>query len=220
MPAMTEASLPIQDRMRRCILLLAGAAGYGGVRSGLVLQSHLCVLAKKTGGGGIEGGFEPGELGPHGEEGAAELGRTAGDGLVSIEPGGRIAVARAGRAAARDAGKGLGERARAAIAGHVPFLNGMTDEELAPYMQLVYPGMSAGSRACAALARGAEGTAMGTVGGEKISSGRAAEVLGGPFREVHSTMKRHGIPNLRRRMAAAPARRSQSGPAGVPRCAR
>ena len=180
MPAMTEASPPIQDRMRRCILLLAGAAGDGGVRSGLVLQSLLYVLAKKTGDGGIEGGFEPGEIGPHSEEGAGELGRMAGDGLVSIEPGGRIAVARAGRAAARDAGKGLGERARAAIAGHVPFLNGMTDEELALHMHLVYPGTSVGSRACAPLRAGPRGRPWGRSGAKRSRPAAPPRSWAGP----------------------------------------
>ena len=106
MPSLMQASLPIQDRMRRCILLLAGA-GDAGVRSGLVLQKLLYVLAKETGDGGIEGSFGPGELGLHSEEAAGELGRMAEDGLVSIGRGGGIVATPAGRAAARDAGEGL-----------------------------------------------------------------------------------------------------------------
>ena len=72
----------------------------------------------------------------------------------------------------------------------------MTDEELVLYMHLVHPGASAGSGACAALARRAEDIVMGMVRAEKISTGRAAEVMGIPFRDVLSMMKRHGIPNL------------------------
>ena len=208
MSSLMQASPPIHGRMRRCILLLAGAAGDGGVRSGLVVQNLLYVLAKKTGDGVIEGRFEPGELGPHSEEAAGELGphseeaagelgRMAGGGLASIGRGGRIAATPAGRAAARDAGDGLGKCARAVIAGHVPFLNDMTDEELVLYMHLEHPCMSAGSRACAALACRTEDIVMGMVRNEKVSSGRAGEVMGVPFREVLSMMKRHGIPNLR-----------------------
>ena len=81
------------------------------------------------------------------------------------------------------------------IAGHVPFLNDMTDEELLLYMHLVYPGTSTGSRACAALARRAEDIVMGMVRDEKISSGRAAEVMGIPLHDVLPMMTRHGIPN-------------------------
>ena len=197
MSSLMQASPPIHGRMRRCILLLAGAAGDGGVRSGLVVQNLLYVLAKKTGDGVIEGRFEPGELGPHSEEAAGELGRMAGGGLASIGRGGRIAATPAGRAAARDAGDGLGKCAGAVIAGHVPFLNDMTDEELVLYMHLEHPCVSAGSRACAALACRTEDIVMGMVRNEKVSSGRAGEVMGVPFREVLSMMKRRGIPNLR-----------------------
>ena len=196
MSPLMQASLPIQDRVRRCILLLAGAAGDGGVRSGLVLQNLLYVLAKKTGDGGIKDGFKPGELGPHSEEAAGVIGRMAEDGLISIGREGRIAATPKGRESARDAGEGLDEYARAVIAGHVPFLNDMTDEEMLLYMHLVHPDMSAGSRACAALARRTEDIVMGMVRDEKISSGRAAEVMGIPFRDVLPMMVRRGIPNL------------------------
>ena len=196
MSSLMQASLPIQDRMRRCILLLAGAAEDGGVRSVLVLQNLLYVLAKKTGDGGIEGSFGPGELGPHSEEATGVIGRMAEDGLISIGREGRIAATPEGRASARDAGEGLDEYARAVIAGHVPFLNDMTDEELLLYMHLVHPDMSAGSRACAALAHRTEDIVMGMVRDEKISSGRAAEVMGVPFRKVLSMMRRYGSPNL------------------------
>lgn len=195
MTSLLQASLSIQDRLRRYILLLAGAED-GGVRNGAVLQKLLYILAKKTGDGGTEASFRPGEYGPHSEQAAGELARLSRDGLVSLGPEGRIAPTPAGRSAARDAGRGLDEYAQAVIEGHVPFLNAMADEELALYMHLVYPDMSAGSSACAALAKRSEEIVMGMVRDGKVSSGRAAEVMGIPFHDVIPMMKRHGIPNL------------------------
>ena len=195
MASLLQASLSIQDRLHRYILLLAGAED-GGVRSGAVLQKLLYILQKKTGDSGMEASFKPGEHGPHSEQAAGELARLSRDGLVSLGPKGRVAPTPAGRSAAKDAGSDLDEYAQAVIEGHVPFLNAMTDEELALYMHLVYPDMSAGSSACAALARRAEEIVMGMVRDGKVSSGRAAEVMGIPFHDVIPMMKRHGIPNL------------------------
>ena len=185
---------PHRGRIRSYILLLAGEGG-GAVRSIETLQKMLYTVARKTGDGEVEAGFGPGERGPHSKEAADELDRMSGDGLVSRAQG-AIATTPAGRAAARDARRGLGEYTRAAIAGYGPFFNSMTDEQLLLYTHLLHPGMTANSRECIDLARRADEIVMGMVRDEIISSGRAAEVLGIPIHDILPMMKKHGIPNL------------------------
>ena len=185
---------PHRGRIRSYILLLAGEGGRA-VRSIEALQMMLYTVARKTGDGEVEAGFGPGERGPHSKDAADELDRMSGDGLVSRAQG-AIATTPVGRAAARDARRGLGEYTRAAIAGYGPFFNAMTDEQLLLYTRLLHPDMTANSRECIGLARRADEIVMGMVRDEKISSGRAAEVLGIPIRDILPMMKKHGIPNL------------------------
>lgn len=194
MSSLAQDSLPRQDRIRRYILLLAGAEG-GVIRNRGALQKMLYVVARTTGDADMVASFVPGEHGPHSEQASDELARMSRDGLLS-HAGGEIAATSAGREAAGEAGKSLGEYTRTVIAGHGSFLGDMTDEELLLYTHLVYPSMTANSRECIDLARRAEEIVMGMVRDEKISSGRAAEVLALPFYDMLPLMKKHGIPNM------------------------
>ena len=194
MSSLKEPCLSCRDRLRRCILLLAGAED-NAIRSGATLQKLLYTVAKETGDGDMAAGFEASEYGPHSEQASCELDRLSREGLVS-QARGEIAATPAGREAARGAIGGLGEHAEAAIAGHGPFLNSLTDEQLLLYTRLLYPDMFAGRGACADLVRRAEEIVMGMVRDGKISSGRAAEVLGIPFHDILPMMKKHGVVNV------------------------
>lgn len=194
MSSLKQPRMSHQAWFRRCILLLAGAEDEA-IRSGATLQILLYTVAKRTGDDNMAAGFEPSEYGPYSEQASDELDRLSRDGLVSQARGG-IALTPAGREAARDILGGLDEYTAAVIAGHRPFLNSLTDEQLLLYTRLLHPDMFAYYGACTDLVHRAEDIVMGMVRDGKISSGRAAEVLKIPFHDILPMMKKHGIVNL------------------------
>lgn len=189
-----QGCLPCRSRIRGYILLLACEGG-GSIRNRETLQKMLYTVAKRIGDGEMAAGFGPGEHGPYSEQASDELDRMSRDGLVSRARG-TVAPTLAGRAAAQDARSSLDEYTQAAIAGHGPFLSAMTDEQLLLYTHLLYPDMTVNSRECIDLAHRADEIVMGMVRDEKISSGRAAEVLGISVHDILPMMKKHGIVNL------------------------
>ena len=193
-PAPAQAVPSCRGRIRRYVLLLAGAGGEA-VHGRAAIQKMLYVLAKDVGEGDVESDFEPRDHGPYSQQVADELDSLTKGGLVANTPGG-IALTATGRVAAGDAGRGLDDDGMEALCECKRFFNDMTDEQLLLYTCLVYPDMVAGTAAHADLLLRAEDIVMGMVEEEKISSGHAAEILGMPFHDILDLMKRRGIAYL------------------------
>ena len=189
-----RSTLPCGGRIRRYTLLLAGA-GDKGVRGHMMLQKMLYVLAKDVDDEGVVSTFRPHDHGPYSQQVADELDALARDGLVSHVPG-KITLTSEGRAAARDAGSDLDETETAIVCECRRFFNGMTDEQLLLYMYQVYPDMAAKSRVHDDIVSRAEEIVMGMVKEEKISTGRAAEILKVSYHDVLDMRGRHGVPSL------------------------
>ena len=192
--ALVQATLSCRDRIRRYMLLLAGAGGEA-VHGRAAIQKMLYVLAKDTGEGDVESDFEPRDHGPYSQQVADELDSLARGGLL-VNTASGIALTAAGRAAAGDAGRGLDDDRMEVLCECKRFFNDMTDEQLLLYTCLVYPDMVAGTAAHADLRLRAVDIVMGMVEEEKISSGHAAEILKMPFHDILDLMKKRGIAYL------------------------
>ena len=189
-----RSTLPCGGRIRRYMLLLAGA-GDESVRGHTMLQKMLYVLAKDADDEGVESTFRPHDYGPYSQQVADGLDALSRDGLVSHVQG-KITMTSEGRAAARDAGRDLDETETAIVWGCKRFFNGMTNEQLLLYIYQVYPDMAVNSKVYNDIVPRAEEIVMGMVREEKISSGRAAEILKVNYRDVLDMMGRRGIVNL------------------------
>ena len=189
-----HSALPRRDRIRRHMLLLAGADDES-VRGHTMLQKMLYVLAKDIGDSDVESSFRPHDYGPYSQQVADGLDGLSKEGLVSHVPG-KIALTPAGRVAAGNAGSNLNEAEVAILRECKRFFNNMTNEQLLLYIYLSYPDMAANSRVCDSIVPRAEDIVMDMVKDEKISSGRAAEILKVPFRDILYMMKRRDLVNL------------------------
>ena len=189
-----RSTLPCNGRIRRYMLLLAGA-GDESVRGHTMLQKMLYVLAKDADDEGVESTFRPHDYGPYSQQVADGLDALSRDGLVSHVQG-KITLTSEGRAAARDAGRDLDETETAIICECKRFFNDMTNEQLLLYIYQVYPDMAVNSKVYNDIVPRAEEIVMGMVKEEKISSGRAAEILKVNYRDVLDMMGRRGMVNL------------------------
>ena len=186
-----RSTLPCNGRIRRYTLLLVGAED-DGVRGHAVLQIMLYVLAKDMEDEGVESTFRPHDYGPYSQQVADGLDALSRDGLVSHMPC-KITLTPAGRAAARDAGRGLDETETAIVCECRRFFNDMTDEQLLLYMYQVYPDMAADSRVHDDIMARAEDIAMSMLKEGKISTGRTAEILKVGYSDVLDMAARRGI---------------------------
>ena len=186
-----RSTLPCGGRIRRYTLLLAGA-GDEGVRGRTMLQKMLYVLAKDVDDEGVESTFRPHDYGPYSQQVADGLDALSRDGLVSHVQG-KITLTSEGRAAARDAGRDLDETETAIVWGCKRFFNGMTNEQLLLYIYQVYPDMAVNSKVYNDIVPRAEDIVMSMLKEEKITTGRAAEILKVSYHDVLDIMGRHGM---------------------------
>ena len=186
-----RSTLPCNGRIRRYMLLLANEGGES-VRGHAVLQKMLYVLSKDIGDDDVESSFKPYDHGPYSQQAADELDSLSRDGLVAHADG-KVAITPAGRAVAEDASGGLDMTEAASLRGCKRFFNNMTDEQLLLYIYLLYPDMAVNSRTYDDIVSRAEDIVMSMIKEEKISTGRAAEILKVSYRDVLAMMGRHGM---------------------------
>ncbi|MDA7940662.1 MAG: hypothetical protein MPJ06_02515 [Nitrosopumilus sp.] len=171
---------------------IISAAGIGGVpvRGRLKLQNMLFLLTYSVEEIGRLLDYAPGPRGPHSDIVDRELGRLVGAGIVSEGPGG-ISLADPGKEA--DARERVDPEILDELEECKEMLNDLTDEELLAFMYLTFPEMAVASPEYERIRRMEEPLIMSLVKKDKISSQRAAELLGVTQSHIFHNMNRMGM---------------------------
>ncbi|MDA7945640.1 MAG: hypothetical protein MPI93_09200 [Nitrosopumilus sp.] len=113
-------------------------------------------------------------------------------GMASEGPGG-ISITGRGREAAGGITGMIDGRIMRLLGEYRELLGGMTDREMLAFIYAMFPAMASGSPGYADIKPDMEHLIMSLVEKEKISSGRAAELLGVTQDKIFNNMRRMGI---------------------------
>lgn len=170
------------DPLQRLIVLLAASGGGAPIMGQARLQWMMFLLSEGSGDMAGRCGYGAGNYGPHSEivgEAARRLGEI---GVLRLDDGGgSISVTPTGRGVAEEIAEGEDDNTLDVVDSCKDMLNGLPDDEALAYVCLSYPSMAGRSAACGRVKRGAERHVMSMLEKEKISSERAAELLGMPL---------------------------------------
>ena len=181
--------------VQRHLVLLADAGGGAPVRGMGRLQIMMFMASKADAELGGECGFRPGDAGPYNEIVGGELEHLAAVGVLRMSGGG-IAVTRAGRRIAKEMSRTSGANTLLTLRTLKSFFNDLPAREAIGYACTAHPEMAAGSAEYEKLRPDIEKILLALIRKEKITSGRAAELLGKPRHYVIGLMKDAGIAYL------------------------
>ena len=188
-----EGALGTCSPLRRLVVLLAAANEGEPIRGMARLQNIMFMLTEEDG-EGHPYGYAAGDLGPRSDAVDEEIRCLVEEGILRID-GEDISITRLGKEVA---GRIAGEEDRLTlivIDDHKDMFNDLTIDELLAYMYSEYPDMGAGPPAHVLTAADRERHIMSMLKKEKITSGRAAELLGCHLEDI---LRRTG--RLRTRM--------------------
>lgn len=178
----TEGILGACGPLRRLVVLLAAANEGEPIRGMTRLQNIMFMLTEEDG-EGHPYGYAAGDLGPRSDV-VDEEARCLEEGGILRTDGEDISITRLGKEVA---GRIAGEEDRLTlimIDDHKDMFNDLTIDELLAYVYSAYPDMGAGPPAHGLTAADKERHIMSMLKKEKITSGRAAELLGRPREDI------------------------------------
>ena len=177
------------DQLHKIIVLLCHAGGEP-VRGKTKMQNLVFMLSDIYG-RGEETGFEPGVYGPYSEI-VEEEGRYL-EGLGILSGGGnRIGIAAAGVKIAEALAQREPEMSKV-VARYKAMFNDMTTDEVLAYVYATYPAMAKKSPVFKKIKSGMDRHVMSMLRKRKITSGRAAMLLGKSRYYVIEKAAREGI---------------------------
>ena len=181
--------------VQKYLVLLAGADGGAPIRDLDRVQKMMFLASEADGDLDRECRFEPHSHGPHSEVVDEELEHLAGIGALRKIDGG-VGITRKGQRIARDASRSCSADTRLMILNLKEFLNDMTARELVGYVCSAHPEMACKSAEYERIKPQVEGTLLSLIRKGKITSGRAANLLGMPRHYIIGLMKEAGIAYL------------------------
>ena len=190
-----RAVLASAGAVQRHLVLLADAGGGAPIRGEDRLQNMMFMASKADGKLGEECGFGQGIRGPYSEVVSGEMGHLADVGVLCAS-GSRIGITRAGRRIAREMSKSSGEDTPLMLYNLKLLFNDLPAKEALAYICAAHPEMAAGSAEYEKIKPELEKILLSLIRKEKITSGRASELLGMPRHYVIGLMKDAGIAYL------------------------
>ena len=183
------------DTVLKYLVLLAGADGGTPIRGLAKLQKMMFMASKSDDRLGWECSFGLNGYGPYSEVVNGELEYLVNIGVLRVVDGG-IGITGAGRRIAGKMSNACSEDARLTIRNVKRFLNDMTSRELLGYIYAAYPETACESAEYERIKPQFESIMVALIRKEKITSGRAAGILGKPRHYVIELMKEAGIAYL------------------------
>ena len=173
------------DPLQRLIVLLAASGGGAPITGQTRLQWMMFLLSEGSGDMARRCGYGAGSYGPHSGT-VGEAARLLGEiGVLCLDDrGGSISATPTGRRVAEEIAEEEDDNTLDVIDSCKDMLNDLPDDEALAYVCLSYPSMAGRSAACDRARRGAEQHVMSMLKKEKISSERAAELLGMPLDHI------------------------------------
>ncbi len=170
------------DPLQRLIVLLAASGGGAPITGQTMLQWMTFLLSEGSGDMAGRCGYGAGSYGPHSEI-VCEAARLLGEiGVLCFDDsGGNISITPAGRRVAEEIAEEEDDDTLDIIDSCKDMLNDLPDDEALAYVCLSYPSMAGRPAVHDRVRRGAERHVMSMLRKEKISSERAAELLGMPL---------------------------------------
>ena len=170
------------DPPQRLIVLLAASGGGAPIMGQTKLQKMMFLLSKMSNDMVEQCGYSADNYGPYSEivgEAARRLGEIGV--LCFDDSGGSISITPAGRRVAEEIAGEEDDDTLDIIDSCKDMLNDLPDDEALAYVCLSYPSMAGRPAVHDRVRRGAERHVMSMLRKEKISSERAAELLGMPL---------------------------------------
>ena len=190
----------LEDRiLRECseiqkhIILLAHANAGEPVRGRTKLQKMMFMVSDLLETAG-EYGFEASNYGPYSDTVDGEARYLADVGV--LHEGDEISLTGTGRRLAERLAESEDRKTVAAISRYKEMLNDLTAKEVLAYAYAAYPAMTVGSQAYRDIERDMEKHVMSMLKKEKITVGRASELMGRDILYVMKLASRMGIPVL------------------------
>ena len=177
------------DHVHKIVVMLAHACG-GSPVEGKVKMQKLVFMLSDVDGKVEEAGFYPGTDGPYSDIVDEKIRRLSEMGILT--GGDRTRLADAGRAAAERLA-GEDPDMFEIVEEYKDMFNDMSTEEILTYVHRLYPPMAARSVVRAELEQDAEKHVMSMLRKGKISSGKAADLLGKDRMDVIETAVKKGI---------------------------
>lgn len=181
--------------VQKYLVQLADADGGAPIRDRDRLQKMMFLASEADGDLDRECRFEPDSRGPHSEVINEELEHLAGIGVLR-KIGGGVGITRKGRRIARETSRSCNADTCLMILNLKEFLNDMTAKELVGYVCTAHPEMACKSAEYERIKPQVEGILLALIRKGKITSGRAANLLGKPRHYVIGLMKEAGIAYL------------------------
>ena len=177
------------DYVHKLVIMLAHACG-GSPVDGKVKAQKLVFMLSDVDDRAGEAGFYPGADGPYSDVVDEKIRRLNDLGILA--DGYRTRLADAGRAVAERLA-GEDPNMFEVVEEYKDMFNDMSTDEILTYVHLLYPPMAARSMVRTRLERDAEKHVMSMLRKGKISSGKAAELLGRDRQDVIKTAVKKGI---------------------------
>ena len=177
-----EGILGTCSPLRKLVVLLAAANEGEPIRGMTRLQNIMFMLTEEDG-ESYPYGYTAGGRGPRSDVVDEEVRCLEESGILRAD-GENISITRLGKEVAD---RIAGEEDRLTlimIDNHKEMFNDLTIDELLAYMYSAYPDMAAGPPAYGLTAADRERHIMSMLKKEKITTGRAAEILGRPREEI------------------------------------
>ena len=181
------------DQLHKIIVLLCHAGGDEPVR-GMTKMQKLVFMLSQIYGRDEEMGFEPDMYGPYSEIVDEEVHHLEGLGILSGR-GNRIGITAAGIKAAEALAEQEPEMSKV-VARYKIMFNDMTTNEVLAYVYATYPDMAKKSPVYDRIASEMDAHVTSMLRKRKITSGRAAMLLGKSREYVIKKCAREGMPVL------------------------
>lgn len=182
---------PEGGRLRKIIVLLCHAGGGEPVRGKARMQKLAFMLSRRY--GCQETGFEPGARGPYSKIVEEETRYLEEQGILSSD--GRMEITETGRKAAEAIAKRESGMLKI-VERYKEMFNDMSEDEILAYVCATYPDMAKSSAAYDSVKSHMERHVMSMLRRQKITSGKAAEMLGEGRECVMKKAARSGVPVL------------------------
>ena len=184
-----EGGEVLRDDVHRQMVSLLGI---GPVDGRAKLQGMFFLVTYKVPEAGPVLRYAPGRHGPYSEVVGDALEHLVAGGMITEGPGG-ISLTDRGREAGAAIRGGMDPWIMRLLGAYRDALNDLTGDELLAFMYTLFPDMAAESEDHDRIMSDLEPLVMALVKKEKISSGRAAELLGVTQDKIFNNMRRMGI---------------------------
>lgn len=189
---MSKQGAPEGGRLHKIIVLLCHAGGGEPIRGKARMQKLVFMLSHRYG-GGREMGFEPGAHGPYSKMVEEETRHLEEQGILSSD--GRIEITKTGRKAAEAIANWESDMLEI-VERYKEMFNDMSEDEILAYICATYPDMAKSSAAYDSVKSHMERHVMSMLRKQKITSGKAADMLDKSREYIMKKAAQEGIPVL------------------------